>query len=53
VTATHAEKGFEGVSVRNIDSNSRSMAHEGFNRAPLWILMLRNIDISLSFSAAC
>jgi hypothetical protein len=29
------------------------MAHEGFNRAPIWIRMLRTINISLSFSAAC
>jgi hypothetical protein len=46
-------KGFEGVSVRNIDSKPGPMAHEGFNRAPLWILMLRIANFSLSFSAAC
>jgi hypothetical protein len=41
------------VSVRNIDLNPRSVAHEGFNWAPLWIRMLRIIKISPSFSAAC
>jgi hypothetical protein len=41
------------VSVRNIDSNPGPMAHEGFNRAPLLIRMLRMINIFLSFSAAC
>jgi hypothetical protein len=41
------------VSVRNIDSNPGSMVHEGFNRALLWILLLRIINIFLSFSAAC
>jgi hypothetical protein len=29
------------------------MAHEGLNRAPIWIRKLRIIDLSLSFSAAC
>jgi hypothetical protein len=29
------------------------VAHERSNRAPVWILMLRIINISLSFSAAC
>jgi hypothetical protein len=29
------------------------VAHERFNRAPRLILMLRIINISLSFSAAC
>jgi hypothetical protein len=29
------------------------MAHEGFNRAPIWIRMLRIINIAVSFSAAC
>src|SRR5262245_30534453 len=29
------------------------MTHEGFDRAPFWILMLRVINISRSFSAAC
>jgi hypothetical protein len=45
--------GVEGVSVRNIDSKPGLMAHEGFNRAPLWILMLRIANFSLSFSVAC
>jgi hypothetical protein len=29
------------------------MTHEGFNRAALWVRMVRIINISLSFSAAC
>jgi hypothetical protein len=46
-------KRFWRESVRNIDSNLGSIAHEGFNRTPPWILMLRIVNISLRFSAAC